>query len=172
HDGQHFDPIREDHIIDQVAKFPEPRRPHVLPHQTVHLRHRFEALYEPRTQAGSTLLEFVVGRLDVVVRCRPKDQGQTHDPFPNRDRASRHGLPTLGEASASARRLASSARCHSGTSSGFTFSGKLSQICSIRSSRSRTLSRSIPNASMVTGMALTPLETITASISGSADAGK
>src|SRR5438552_5536177 len=77
--------------------------------------------------------------------------GERHDLFSSGPTTSRHGLPTPGRASASARRLASFVSCPGASSSGATCSGKLFQICSISSSRSPTLSRSMPKASTLTG---------------------
>ena len=180
HHCQDLDPIREDDIIDQVSELLQPRRSYILPHQTVHFRHRCDAVKLP---PASGLRTEPPGRL-ATSPTRPRSPGCLHRPqaagsrvmtgaLPNRAKPSRHGLPSLGEASASARRLASSAKCHSGNSSGLMCSGRLSQICSINSSRSRTLSRSIPNTSRLTVMAVSPGWSVPADrIPRPADSGK
>ena len=84
------------------------------------------------------------------------DDRKAHGWPSSRERTSRHGWPWPGWDSAARRHRASSAKCHGGISSGATRSGRLSQIFSISSNRSPTLSRSIPKASILTGMETFP----------------
>ena len=134
-----------------------PRGTHIFPNLAVKFRHVLDA-HKHFANTGQKLisetntngLELVTGLLDIDFCLVPQNYWQTHEPPSSRASTSRHGFPTPGDSEARLRRAVSSARCQSGRSWDSTCSGRLSQICSMRSRRSRTLRRSMPNESMRT----------------------
>jgi|GEM_PF-2308873 len=89
---------------------------------------------------------------DVRFGFESQDELKVHDCDFKVARASRHGSTASGFVAAFANRRSSSARCHCGTSFAETCFGRLSQICSIKSRRSPTLSRSSLSLSMAIDM--------------------
>jgi len=156
-DSKHLYTICEHDEVDDISKLLQPCGAHIFPNLAMQLRRLLDAgKHFPNTgkdlisEANANGLELVAGLLDIDLCFVPQDDRQTHEPPSSRSSTSRHGVPTPGDSAARARRVASSATCQSGMSRGSTCSGRLSQICSMRSRRSRTLRRSMPNESMRT----------------------
>src|SRR5262245_24758409 len=144
HYRQYLDSIRKRNVVKHVAEFLQPRCPNILPDPAIHFRHEFDALEhlanldnKLAAQPNSRPFQIIVSLENVVFGFGSKNRWQAHEPPSSGPTTSRQGLPWPGRASACARRLASSATCQAGTSSGATWSGKLSQICSISSRRSQ-----------------------------------
>ena len=163
HYCQHLHTIGKDDIIDNVAKLSQSRGPYVLPdnaeqcwHELNPFQHLTNPSDEPVAQTRPNRLEAIERLPNVRFGTRPEDHRQAHGHPLSESRTSRHGRPSPGLVSASARRWANSTKCHSGTSCGSTDSGRLSQIWSIKSSLSRTVSFSIPSDSKVAGMSRPP----------------
>src|SRR5258708_1649958 len=148
-------------VIDDVAKFPQLHRAHILPDRAVHLRHTFdavesftqpsdEALAEPR----SNEVKIAKNLHDVGFGERSHDDRKAHELASSRSSTSRQGPPRPGLAAASARRFAISATCQSGIMLASNWSGKLSHNVSINSRRSCTLNLSKPNVARSVGIVM------------------
>lgn len=134
--GNDFDPVREDHIVNYVSELSKARGAHVFPNDAVQLWRRldsFEHIAQPGDKALSKSFSnkfvIVTDLLDVCLRKGSEYYRETHGALSLGPKTSRHGRPSFGRSRASWRRLANSARCHSGTSAGPRESGRLSQIC-------------------------------------------
>ena len=54
HHGKDLHPVREHHVVNQIAELFQPGRPHVLPNQSVHFRLPLDT-FEHLTQPGREL---------------------------------------------------------------------------------------------------------------------
>lgn len=109
--SQHFRAVVSGDVVENVLKPPQPYRAHIAIDDAVQPGIALD-VFENFTQTVGKLLaearedslQFVVDALDVCDRRGAEDDRLTHGLAPSWARASRHGTPPSGFASASASR--------------------------------------------------------------------